>query len=613
MQGGFLEKLDPAMDDEGDPFPQLGSVYKKGSGFYVNQLSKNVASMNPNSAQDGKVAAKAWPAQNSASSAWGCSKLVQKLGVQSNALTTQNTIFKKSLGSANELPLQQNNYPKHRQNLSQVGSACSSGREESRAKDESVSHHQVSGTDNDDVDGYTVFSGDDDDDDDDDFLFDSDFDLDASENSYDVLKKSKSFNAFFDDFDKLTVEEINSRARKWHCPACKGGPGAIDWYRGIDPLAYHAKTKKTRRVKLHRMFSEILDEEMRKKGGLVTPVGEAFGRWQGLDARVKDYEITWPPMVLIMNTRYEQEENGKWIGMGNQELLDHFNSYAALKARHSYGPQGHRGMSVLIFESSAAGYLEASRLHKHFIDQGRGRDAWDGNRVSFCTGGKRQLYGYLALKEDLDIFNQHCQGKNKLKFETVSYQEMVGSRIKQINEDSQMLVTYKNRFAAEHMQSQALAESLCRLSEKLKKTVQENRIVRERTKLLHEQTKEEMDSQEKFFKDQIKVIHQAIDAKEDNFEKLQQAKLEKVKELNADPSTEENVDRVKDINRFIKIQDNEMEEFEAERKKMIRRHGDKKAALMKIYWEELLVLEKKFEDELTLLIDKYTPNQTVKF
>lgn len=52
-----------------------------------------------------------------------------------------------------------------------------------------------------------------------------------------------------------------------------------------------------------------------------------------------------------------------------------------------------------------------------------------------------------------------------------------------------------------------------------------------------------MDSQEKFFKDQIKAIHQAIDAKEDNFEKLQQAKLEKVKELNADPSTEENVDR----------------------------------------------------------------------
>ena len=249
MQAGFIEKLDPVMDDEGDPFPHLGSVYKKGSGFNVNQLNKNVASMNPNSAQDGKVAAKAWPAENSASSAWGCSTLVRKLGVKSNALTTQNTPFKKSLGSGNESPLQQNNYPKHRQNLSQVGSACSSGREESRAKDESVSNHQVSGTNNGDVDGYMVFSSDDDD-----FLFGSDSDLDASENSYEVLKKSKWFNAFFDDFDKLTVEEINSRARKWHCPACKEAPGAIDWYRGIDPLAYHAKTKKTRRVKLHRMF-----------------------------------------------------------------------------------------------------------------------------------------------------------------------------------------------------------------------------------------------------------------------------------------------------------------------------------------------------------------------
>ncbi|KAB5548191.1 hypothetical protein DKX38_011597 [Salix brachista] len=109
------------------------------------------------------------------------------------------------------------------------------------------------------------------------------------------------------------------------------------------------------------------------------------------------------------------------------------------------------------------------------------------------------------------------------------------------------------------------------------------------------------------FKDQIKAIHQAIDAKEDNFEKLQKAKLEKAKELNADPSTEENVDRVKDISRFIKIQDKEMEEFKAERKKLIRRHEDEKGALMKIYWEELLGLEKEFENELTLLIDKYTP------
>ena len=100
--------------------------------------------------------------------------------------------------------------------------------------------------------------------------------------------------------------------------------------------------------------------------------------------------------------------------MGNQELLDYFSGYAAVKARHSYGPQGHRGMSILIFESSARGYLEAERLHKHFAEQGTDRNAWDRRRVLFYQGGKRQLYGYMALKEDLDLFNQHSQGSPSL-------------------------------------------------------------------------------------------------------------------------------------------------------------------------------------------------------
>ena len=96
--------------------------------------------------------------------------------------------------------------------------------------------------------------------------------------------------------------------------------------------------------------------------------------------------------------------------MGNPELLDYFSGYAAVKSRHSYGPQGHRGMSILIFESSARGYLEAERLHKHFAEQGTDRNAWDRRRVLFYQGGKRQLYGYMALKEDLDLFNQHSHG-----------------------------------------------------------------------------------------------------------------------------------------------------------------------------------------------------------
>ena len=96
--------------------------------------------------------------------------------------------------------------------------------------------------------------------------------------------------------------------------------------------------------------------------------------------------------------------------MGTQELLEYFSSYDAKKAKHSYGPQGHRGMSILVFEASAVGYMEAERLSKHFEDQGTNREAWDRRRVLFLPGGQRQLYGYMAEKGDLDIFNQHSPG-----------------------------------------------------------------------------------------------------------------------------------------------------------------------------------------------------------
>ena len=101
--------------------------------------------------------------------------------------------------------------------------------------------------------------------------------------------------------------------------------------------------------------------------------------------------------------------------MGNQELLDYFGEYAATKARHAYGPSGHRGMSVLIFESSAVSYVEAERLHRHFVNQGKDRNAWQlNNKVRFVPGGKRLLFGFLASKEDMEEFNKHCHG-------TVSY------------------------------------------------------------------------------------------------------------------------------------------------------------------------------------------------
>ena len=49
-----------------------------------------------------------------------------------------------------------------------------------------------------------------------------------------------------------------------------------------------------------------------------------------------------------------------------------------------------------------------------------------------------------------------------------------------------------------------------------------------------------MDYQEQFFKEQIKVIYEARDAKEDDFEKIQQEQREKItQQSHANPSSAE--------------------------------------------------------------------------
>uniref|UniRef100_A0A1D1XZ20 Protein SUPPRESSOR OF GENE SILENCING 3 n=1 Tax=Anthurium amnicola TaxID=1678845 RepID=A0A1D1XZ20_9ARAE len=447
-----------------------------------------------------------------------------------------------------------------------------------------------------------------------DFVEDSDDDLsdeydsDVSQKSHETRKKNKWFRTFFDSLDALTVEQINEPTRQWHCPACQDGPGAIDWYRGLQPLMTHAKTKGAKRVKLHRELAELLEEELQRKGTSVIPPGEVFGKWKGLREMTVDHEIVWPPMVVVMNTILEQDENDKWIGMGNQELLEYFQSYLAEKARHSYGPQGHRGVSVLIFEASAIGYMEAERLHKHFVDEGRDREAWQGRRVLFYPGGKRQLYGFLAHKEDLDYFNQHSHGKTKLKFEMRSYQEMVVGPMKQMNEDNQQLIWLKNKVAKQQLQSKTLEESLGMVTQKLRETVEENKIVRLRSKEQHEENKEEMDQQEHFFKKQMDKVHKATEEKERIFEKLLQEERAKARQAYIDTGTKEDQRlRKVEIAKIIDSQVKGVEEFLAERDRLVHAHEDKKVEMRRGHLEEEVNLEKEFDDALTKLMGKYAP------
>lgn len=92
-----------------------------------------------------------------------------------------------------------------------------------------------------------------------------------------------------------------------------------------------------------------------------------------------------------------------------------FQEYKPLKPRHAYGPQGHRGMSLLIFADTPVGYHDACRLEKLFIGSRRAREDWHRpSKLLFRPGGNRILYGYMAVKEDLDIFNRHSKGSFRI-------------------------------------------------------------------------------------------------------------------------------------------------------------------------------------------------------
>ncbi|PHT36556.1 hypothetical protein CQW23_24256 [Capsicum baccatum] len=156
-----------------------------------------------------------------------------------------------------------------------------------------------------------------------------------------------------------------------------------------------------------RELAEHLEEELRQRGTFVVPPSEMYGKRDGVE--FKDKEIVWPPMVVIMNTTLYKDENDK---------------------------------------AYAVGYIEAERLSEHFSKMGRDRDAWECHRVRFCPVGKLLLYGYMEDKRDIDNFNQHSTGKSRLKFEVRSYKGTVWNSAKQMRDDNQQLIRFKNKAKA---------------------------------------------------------------------------------------------------------------------------------------------------------------------
>lgn len=65
-------------------------------------------------------------------------------------------------------------------------------------------------------------------------------------------------------------------------------------------------------------------------------------------------------------------------------------------------------------------------------------------------------------------------------------------QMKQMSDDNQQLMWFKNKVANEQRSKKALEESFGMLSEKLRKTMVENQVVKLRTQKHHEQNREEV-------------------------------------------------------------------------------------------------------------------------
>lgn len=287
----------------------------------------------------GGNAGKQWAGQNNTPKAWTHPDVVQKLGMRNNSGSgrgngdpwpTLPTDARRSAGRGNAKPQAFNQaaevnksttLPSFDPPLKQVWSGMSrAGPAQFSEKvavgnqreqyPENVSAGHAKTHDDDDGDRDDFDSDIDDDFDYDDDIASDDFDTDSSEKSHETRKKNRWFKELFTCMDSLSVEQINDAERQWHCPACKGGPGAIDWYRGLQPLITHAKTKGSNRVKLHRELALLLEEELLRRGTSAISAGEAFGIWEGLN-ETKEKDIVWPPMVMVMNTQHETDENDK--------------------------------------------------------------------------------------------------------------------------------------------------------------------------------------------------------------------------------------------------------------------------------------------------------------
>lgn len=337
---------------------------------------------------------------------------------------------------------------------------------------------------------------------------------------HEAMKKHTVFKKFFESMDALTLKEVNGR--EWTCPACRGGVGAANNYKGLKPLIDHAKNVKQWNVRLHRKFMKVLEEESKRRSAAGFVVQEVYGKWLSLQEQHIDSQVVWPPMVIVENTSFKSQESPQSAGMGSKELLAHFKGYKPIKARQAYGPKGHRGISLLVFEDSAVGYLEADRLHKDFSKEGRGRADWE--RRGMLTqppGAKRILYGYMAKKEDMENFNKHM-GNGKTKYDMLSYKSKVIEPVMKMKEDSEKLDWLQAKMVEDKAVTKSLEETVDTMAERLEIQKSEVKIIIGKVTEKFDEWKKGLDHLERIYKQQIDELMAEAEKRDKEMEKMKE-------------------------------------------------------------------------------------------
>lgn len=83
-------------------------------------------------------------------------------------------------------------------------------------------------------------------------------------------------------------------------------------------------------------------------------------------------------------------------------------------------------------------------------------------------------------------------GKTRQKYEMRSYQEMVVGPMRQMNEDNQQLHWLQRKVVKQEQRSKVIEQSFDVVSKRLRDSVNNVDLVRERTRKHHEETKEEV-------------------------------------------------------------------------------------------------------------------------